>query len=341
MKEERLYALVDQELRGELLEEGRSELDRWLGQDSANQAVYDEVRTLLGIAETAVNGIATETDSQWESLWASISETETEAETTEAPVIELAGRSKPRRWMGIAAAIVLLATIGVFFVMQNTGSSSIGGEMAEISVPLKENGTFQLPDGSKVTLNADSRLRLADNFNDSERRVVLEGEAFFDVARDEDRPFIIESGKAETRVLGTSFNICAYPGQENVRIDVTSGRVEFKSTQTASQQVLVAHEAAVCMRNGEVQMLKANEVSEAEWMQGKLVFRKTPLKDAVVRIEKHYDLDFSLDKEVEDMLLNTTYPVADFSEEMVLNNIRTTLEVKLDIKDGGQVHITK
>lgn len=337
MKEEKLYALVDQELRGELPQEERSLLEQWLGQDSANRAVYEEVRTILTISGEPFAALDPATDQQFARL---MDELNLEVIEEPTPVVDF--RPRRRRWIAVAASIVLLAVIGGIFALNYLDAPS-DQTMAEIVVPVKEQRSAKLPDGTQVTLNADSRLRLAEGFNKQERRVILEGEAFFDVARDEKRPFIIESKHAETRVLGTSFNICAYPEQENVRIDVASGRVEFKSMMTDETKVLVAHEAAMCMRNGQMKSMDETDVMEAEWRQGVLKFRKTPLKDAVVRIEKHYDLEFEVDEAVADLPLVATYPLAQFDAPTLLKNLGLVLEdANIEWQEGRrEVRISK
>ena len=128
-----------------------------------------------------------------------------------------------------AAVAVLLGTIWLvptlFRADQKTGDTVAIARAAE-DVPV--NRFLTLPDGSTVILHGDSRIELDGNFNRSARIVRLTGEAYFDVARRDNVPFIIYTGKIKTTVLGTAFNISAWPGKEDITVSVTRGKVRVE-----------------------------------------------------------------------------------------------------------------
>ena len=130
---------------------------------------------------------------------------------------------RPKTWVAAAAAILLLATSA--FLLPRL----LGGDGGKTYIANNGLLDFYLPDSTHVWLNQDSKIAYGDDFNADERRVSLSGEAYFEVKRDEERPFIIQTGKAETRVLGTSFNVRAYEDEESIEVAVTSGKVKFTS----------------------------------------------------------------------------------------------------------------
>ncbi|WP_020532415.1 FecR family protein [Flexithrix dorotheae] len=131
---------------------------------------------------------------------------------------------KPSR---IAASVIILLGIfsGIYFYTTPNNNREFSyihkttdrGEMERIT----------LSDGTKVWLNVDSKLGYPSNFTGNNRQVELVGEAYFEVAEDSARPFVVIAGKTITKVLGTSFNLNAYPNEENITLTVASGRVGF------------------------------------------------------------------------------------------------------------------
>lgn len=337
MKEEKIYILVEQELAGQLSEKDRKDLQEWLNQDVGNQALYEEVKTILTSTSSILGGIDPQTNTMWEALRADLEEEAVE----ESPATVIPMKRRRFTWIAVAAAVALLAAVGFWYA--NPGATvNGGGETLVYSVGNGKTMSLTLPDDSRIMLNAGSKLELASDFGKTTRTVHLEGEAYFDVARDESKPFIIESfGQTQTKVLGTSFNICAYPGLKNVDIDVMSGKVAFSSMASGEQVELVAEEGASChIADGHVKMMEKEDVSGAEWRRGKLVFKGTPIVDALVILEKHYDLQFEVAPNTQGELLSATYDTRSFDEEKLLKNLRTTLSVNIE-KKGRRVYIAK
>ena len=338
MKEEKLYALIDQELQGILPQGDQATLEQWLGQDRTHRTQYEEIKTIMAVTSDSLNTIPTDSADQWAQLSASL---ELAVEEEEMPGIPMRTTST-KRWWGIAAAVVLLAIVGFWAINQgNTGPDGKGNAIASVVETQRgEVQVFELPDGSRVHLNADSRLSLAEGFNDKDRRVMLEGEGYFDIAHNPEKPFVITSGNATTRVLGTEFNLCAYANQKAVVLEVTEGKVEFGVEGTEVKGVFEKGSGAMIDGEGKMWPMEKEMMSAAEWRTGKLVFRQTPLRDAVVRMEKHYDLEFSVDPEVEDISLVATYDVKAIDAESLIDNLRTTLDLDIQF-DGHRVSIAK
>ncbi|WP_435354201.1 FecR family protein [Emticicia sp. SJ17W-69] len=149
----------------------------------------------------------------------------------ENPSLQISYR-RPIRWVA-AASVILLLSIGWWYFNQDDGKSHIYKELvANVSVPLieKENNADKpllvtLNDGSSILLQKGSRLSYPINFTEEKREVYLDGEAFFEVAKDPKRPFFVFANELVTKVLGTSFNIKSYKGQKDIEVVVRTGKV--------------------------------------------------------------------------------------------------------------------
>ena len=161
-----------------------------------------------------------------------------------------------------------------------------------------ENGTevFQLPDGSEVTLNEGSELAWHKRSGSSERKVKLEGEAFFEVVRNPSRPFRIEAGDAQVEVLGTRFNVRAYKDIATVEVTVESGVVAMRSDRDdAGELVLKKGNSGVYHRSDrELELVKKADPNVLAWKTRKIMFDRTPLAEAAEVISRVYHIPVEL-----------------------------------------------
>ena len=181
----------------------------------------------------------------WEKMYTRISQVEE----------DISVLSRPRVGWRLAVAVSLLVVVGgIVFWGRSRGRvdapaavvrqvPAVEEARAKTVVAKDEKRVIHLPDGSTVLLNKNSRLDYPRVFSDTTREVVLSGEAYFEIAHLAGRPFIVHTGKLNTRVLGTAFNIRAYPGDKAIAITVTSGKVQVSKERvsvgmlTADQQM--------------------------------------------------------------------------------------------------------
>ena len=163
------------------------------------------------------------------------------------------------------------------------------GKNNELIIP--KGGEYQvlLTDGTKVWLNSASRLIYPSSFVGKERRVVLSGEAFFDVAHDAERPFIVETSRMNVKVLGTCFNVSDYEDNDEVSTTLVNGSVEIASGNQQAFRLVPGEQAY-----GKESELKKREVNVnlyTSWIDGKFMFNNTELEDIVKQISRWYDVD--------------------------------------------------
>ncbi len=203
------------------------------------------------------------------------------------PIIQLISP----HWWKIAAAVALLLIAGWWWQEQSAPEALPllvynSGEL--------EKEEILLPDGSKVWLNMASSLTYDPNIED-QRLLSLEGEAFFEVSRDENRPFIVRTGELETRVLGTSFNIRAYAGEAVVEVAVSSGQVAVENADRQSRVLLAANEVATY--EPELGSLTTTQLGQSQanaWLSGRLTFNEQTLSEILLALERFYGLQFEL-----------------------------------------------
>jgi len=149
-----------------------------------------------------------------------------------------------------------------------------------------EQKVVRLEDGSRVHLNVDSQVRI--DFRGGERRIALtRGEAFFDVAHDAARPFIVEAGGARIRALGTKFDVRRLNG--DVRITLLQGSVQVSPERGPGSLVLAPNQEAVVGRGGAIRKTASDAARATGWTTGRLVFRDTPLAAAVAEVNRYSD----------------------------------------------------
>jgi ferric-dicitrate binding protein FerR (iron transport regulator) len=236
------------------------------------------------------------------------------------------------RWYSVAAAILLIPVLivaGLWITRKGEQpESKVERLTATLVAPRGSRIAFTLPDGTKGWLNSGSCMEYSLPFAD-ERKVSLRGEAWFDVAGDEIHPFEIAAGKSSVVVLGTKFNLNAYPAENYVEVALEEGKVEFSSPELAAPLVMKPDERLV-LRNHAV-TLNATEASKySAWVEGKLVFRGDPMPEVARRLERWYNVKVEIiDKELENDVIRGTFQ--DDSLEEVLRLLSMTSPIKYRI----------
>ncbi len=186
---------------------------------------------------------------------------------------------RPRAWMSIAASIVVLIAFSVWWFNRPLVYQTAYGETQNL----------QLPDGSAVVLNANSKVRWSRDWEETNQREVwLEGEAYFKVTRTPTHAtFTVHSGEVKVEVLGTSFNV--WSRQKQTRVVLDEGKVKLSGGQVPQDLVMKPGEMAV-VKDKALTAVRKNVDTEryTAWKEGRLVFDHTPLGDLIGLIENNY-----------------------------------------------------
>jgi ferric-dicitrate binding protein FerR (iron transport regulator) len=267
-------------------------------------------------------------------------------------------------WYSSIAAAVIIIT----FFVSNIGTwSKAEKDQLTYNVTEKsregERRSFRLPDGSKVMLNAGSTMQIDENFNTKTRELSLEGEAFFDVAHDASRPFIIHTHKMDIKVLGTIFNVRAYPGDKTTETSLIKGSVEITLREKATRKVLLRPNEKIVLPNltdpantknaattgnneqdFKITGLTYNKndyvVTEVSWTQNRLAFSNCSFETIAKDLERWYNVSIRFtNEEVKQYRFTATFDQKNI--EQVLTALQLSRYFKYTITGGNNIIISK
>ena len=160
-------------------------------------------------------------------------------------------------------------------------------------IPKGKTYELKLSDGTHVWLNSESELIYPTNFTGNTREVILRGEAFFDVAKDARSPFIVKAGDIQIRALGTSFNVHAYPDDENITTYLAEGSVIISSS-TQSLNLSPGEVAVYSLKKNRMIKKKEDDRLFIAWMNNEMVFNDEPILNIIKLLERNYNVKFGI-----------------------------------------------
>lgn len=307
---ERFFEIVIKDLAGDISPQEDQELQHIMSEDTVSARQYELFRMYW--AQNHHDYI--DGRQLFENVQSRINELEKEAGISEMkPLMQPVRNIRRLGWItGVAATVALLITAGGYFYShRNTlvAKSTVRGEKS----------TFIMEDGTRVTLNADSKLEYAANFPEKSREVYLTGEAFFDVHSDANKPFIIHTANMNVKVLGTAFNIKSYPDEASTEATLLRGSIEVTVPSNPSERILlkpsqklVIHNAAshdstktrsVAVKNIYPALTtltyfqqRDTMIMETSWLQNKLVFQDEDFESLAKRMERWYNISIRFSK---------------------------------------------
>lgn len=208
-----------------------------------------------------------------------------------------------------------------------------------LAVPRGGEYVLTLADGTKVWLNSESELRYPSYFGDSERRVSVVGEAYFQVAKDESSPFVVEAGDVAVRVTGTEFNVMAYADADRVETTLARGGVTVEAGGR-SERIVPGEQAVYAKATGELSAREVDVALYTSWKDGVFEFRDMPLSSVVRQLERWYDVDIVFADSAVAAFRFTGAVKKAKPLDFILNIIRETQSVDYRI-EGREVTISK
>jgi transmembrane sensor len=311
------YELMAKLFAGNISDKEKTTLEVWRDESEENKVIFNHIKASWDISTPPDHAI-----------------------DLEAALKKVSGRldaqNKPRKlapWLSLAAAVLLV--FGLFAIIRNVVLAPGMVELSTIENEVKE--THTLPDGSIVTLNAGSMLSYTKEFNKNERRLRFSGEAYFDIKTDSLIPFVIETGKTETRVLGTAFNLIAR-ADSSVQVIVTKGLVSLKLTENHSETILL-EAGQVGEYEPRLRQINKHENTNQNflsWKDGRLTFTNQALKSALDQLSKHYKVQFiSTNASLDSALFTASFD--NLSLEETIENLELIMDVEVFKEEGVYV----
>ena len=269
-------------LNGHADAQERTEMEAWIKASAENEAVFKSIEAVWAAAENNASPARPNVDAAWKKVYG-------------RTVAKQKGRILPLVWRRAAAAILfILASYTAYTLLERPALETFVAN--EYEIPAR----VELEDGTSVWLNRDSRLIFPKKFGRRNRKVQLVGEGYFQVERAEDWPFLVEAGGSQTRVLGTSFNIRAYPDSNRVHLFVNSGKVAFSTANESDNEsaILEKNQGAVYLRNkNQVTKLDTITNQPLAWWNQELVYDQAELRQVFSDLEELFGVEFQVEGE--------------------------------------------
>lgn len=198
------------------------------------------------------------------------------------------------RGISIAASITLLFVISwTLFLKENQSDE----KYQSVLVPAGQRTQIILEDGTKVWLNANSQLTYPTNFGKKERKVSLEGEGFFEVTQNKEKPFIVKTHKYEIKVLGTTFNVLSYNNDKAQKFEtiLLTGSVDIVSNENKKNRINLRKNERVNEVNGLLQKKNITDFNYIRWKEGLICLDNEPFDSLMIKFSLYYDISIKIE----------------------------------------------
>ena len=290
MINEDVNRLISRALSGESNSNEKEALRKWLESSDINTRAYRELSQLW--QETRIKEYYSNQDKVFDKILEGMNNPQKESHHN----IKGQRRINFRKLMAIAAAIALIAVGFFWFAQYQSGSPEVENQIPDKVVksnPSGQKSKIFLPDGSNVWLNAESTLSYLPNFTDSDRLISLKGEAYFEVAKDLDRPFRVHCDGLTITALGTAFNVSVYQDEQYPVIALVEGKVKVNSF--SESVVLNPGELCILDRdNYKLDKAKADLNNLISWKDGTLVFDGESIEKTMSKLERWFGVDITV-----------------------------------------------
>lgn len=285
-------------LTGSATDDERRRARAWINENADHQRHFDELKDYYEISKV----VQRPTPYRKEDAWQKVKAGYYKARYLE----EQSVKNNLRRWSDwrLVAAVAAVAIIALFI-------GALGyriGFQPEVQVVYQETTTPKsgrsmvvLADGTKVWLNASSRLRYPSQFEDGIRKVELQGEAYFEVSKNPHRAFVVKTSHLDVKVLGTKFNLKSFADDDQVEATLLEGKVKIENLQSGSLKSveLKPHQQLVLNKLQKTAALLSNvDVSEStSWLEGGLQFKQSTIAEVVKVLERNFNVRFVIRSE--------------------------------------------
>lgn len=306
-------------LEGRLGEEEKLAFERQMHESSALRKEVDDMRFIAGISEEIGKQKAFDAEKAWNRMerrlrWRNIWQSSMKA-------------------FRYAAAVLFIPLLigGAYFYNRADKLDQLTAGRVEQRCAYGLISKVTLPDGSEVWLNSGSEISYPKQFIDSLRKVRLSGEAYFKVSSDKKHRFDVETSQGLTvSAYGTEFNVKAYDDENTIETTLTKGAVEIQmSEHSPVKQLKPGEQSVFSKQDGSQQVSEANVYMNTAWKDGKMVFRKTAMREVAARLARHFNVNITLDEDILDYTYSATFTTE--SIEDILRLLEATAPIRCQI----------
>jgi len=322
--------LLARYLSNEVDSREKLEVENWLNQSEKNRKELEQLKKVLSNIDTFYRAGKFNSGAAWSSVHSKITR-------QQFKVIQLKkGRKEVLlqfyKYAAIIVIAVLMGSVGYYLGFRNQ-ITVVYGEL--ISANNQVVNEYTLPDGTVVALNSNSQLTFPKHFRGDVREVSIQGEAFFNVKPNPEKPFVIDAGDAQIKVLGTSFNVSAYPETEKVEVVVQTGKVQLirkkqEVSSTGNNEIFLTpgEKGTLFFKSNQIEKTENTDPNFLAWKTHDLIFEDVPLGEVIQCLEKVYHVNIKVsDPELNDLLLNAHFDKKPI--DFVLDVVRLTFNLEL------------
>jgi ferric-dicitrate binding protein FerR (iron transport regulator) len=350
--------LIIKFLTGQLNGAEKEQFMAWLEADEGNRKLFSEYQAIWNIEKVRRELTDAAVKEDWQRL-------RRKMEALNKPVIKMRVKKNGygRRWLQAAAVFVAGFAFSWYLfngrIVVNKGATVYN----EITTPLGSRSTIKLPDGSKIILNAGSKLRYPLAFDKKKREVYLEGEAFFDVAKDKKHEFLVNTPYITIKVYGTQFDVKAYATDKTVETTLVRGKIsvipKLQADKTRKKEIVLKPNQRLVLykkgnRDKDVSVIAGKRMSEEKrgnteppkliiskkvdpdyytsWKDGRLIIRSERLDQLAVKLERRYDVRIHFSND-EVKKYRFTGIIENETVEQVFDAIKTASKIHYKIEE--------
>jgi len=284
MNENTLNEIILKQISGTATAGEMALLNSWLKEDGGNNKIYDTLYNIHQISSVKESSFVTDKEQAWQNILDNITIPKIKSRIIYAFLKYAA-----------AAAVFLLVGIAINSLWNNRKSNQMAQQFSTFIVPTGQKSEIVLPDGSKVWLNSGTTFKYSGNFNKDNREVVLNGEAFFEVAKNKSIKFTINTGNSSVEVYGTAFNVKNYAIDNLLEVSVKEGKVGFFADGQKVSDLTLDEQLIFKKDVKQATLSKANIDVVTAWKNNQLVFKATPVSELVKYLERWYGVTITLE----------------------------------------------
>lgn len=325
-------------IRGTVTDTERSRVEDWLGKDDEHERILTQLARIYYTNRSVVRMEARDPLAAYGKV--------------ERRMSQRIRRSWLRRVSAVAACLIGVLVVSTLISYVRVRPTALMSQTITVHANAGMRAKFDLPDGTIAYLNSGSTLSYSLPYEGEERRVTLSGEGYFKVTHDKRRPFIVctKEDRYQVKVLGTEFNIQAYENEDLISTTLVNGLVHVEIGDKRGkvyQERLAPSEKAVYNRvSGKMRIEKVNTIYETDWIEGKLMFKESPLPAVLKKLSSYYNVNFTVkDAVIEGYLFTGTFENRQLSQVLDYLKITSKMdyrieEMKMDDSEGvNRTHV--
>ena len=332
------WRLIGKYLSGESNNKESLQVKKWIESSNKNIILFEKIQSDWNKINLTKNMKRVDVDNAWENLKQRIMTEKPEMVPVKEPEKVSTVKINLYRSLQIAASVLII--IGISYGINKVFIESGFNDKTTVKSGMTNSSVVLLPDGSKVYLNSHTTIKYTEQYGTNSRNIYLKGEAYFDVVKNQNKPFIVNTNNAKIKVLGTSFNINTKTASNKLEVFVESGNVQLSQKSYSENNILIEPGYIGVLSKNSLTKSKNDDINYLAWKTRYLTFRETKLEIVAEKLESVYNTNIQFDnKEIADCKLTATFNNASLDTILKVIEGSFNLQIENIVKTKGKVII--